>query len=55
MIDSTSFRNPNINGSLGTSIPIIDHSQMETESGGVGMYPSRECGCGYVSIPYGDL
>ena len=40
MIDQTSFCNPSVNASSGTSIPIIDHSQPATGSVGVGMYLS---------------
>ena len=39
-IDQMSFRNPIVNASSRTSIPIIDHSQPATRSVGVGMYPS---------------
>ena len=39
-IDQMSFQNPCVNASSGASIPIIDHSQLETASVGVGMYPS---------------
>ena len=40
MIDQTSFCNLSFNASLGTSISIINHSQLATGSVGVGMYPS---------------
>ena len=39
-IDHTSFCNLSVNASLGASITIIDHSQLETGSVGVGMYLS---------------
>ena len=39
MIDQTSFHNPSVNASLGTSIIIINHSQPTTGIVGVGMYP----------------
>ena len=39
-IDQTSFKNLPITTSLGASIPIVQHSQPETRSVGVGMYPS---------------
>ena len=40
MIDQTTFNNPSVTASLGASIPIVEHSQLETGSVGVGMYPS---------------
>ena len=40
MIDQTSFKNPLVTASSGASILIIEHSQPETWSVGVGMYPS---------------
>ena len=40
MIDQTSFQNPCVNASSRDSISIIDHSQLATESVGMGMYPS---------------
>ena len=40
MIDQTSFCSSSVSASSGTSIPIIDHSQLATGSVGVGMYPS---------------
>ena len=39
-IDQNSFQNPCVNASSGASIPIINHSQLETKNVGVGMYPS---------------
>ena len=39
-IDQTSFKNLLVTASLGDSILIIEHSQLETGSVGVGMYPS---------------
>ena len=36
----TSFKTPSVNASSRASIPIIDHSQPETRSVGIGMYPS---------------
>ena len=39
-IDQTSFKNMCVTASSGDSILIIDHSQLETGSVGVGMYPS---------------
>ena len=40
MIDQISFKNTSITTSLGASIPIVNHSQLETGSVGMGMYPS---------------
>ena len=40
MINQSSFRNSSVSASSGASIPIIDHSQLEIGSVGVGMYPS---------------
>ena len=51
MIDQMSFRNPSVNASLGTSIPIIDHSQPTTGSVGVGIYPSLMGTMGTFSCP----
>ena len=39
-IDQMTFKNPSITTSLGALILIIEHSQPETGSVGVGMYPS---------------
>ena len=39
-IDKKSFQNLSVNPSLGASILIINHSQLEIENVGVGMYPS---------------
>ena len=39
-IDQTSFKNPSVTTSSGASISIVEHSQPETGSVGVGMYPS---------------
>ena len=35
-----SFKNPCVTASSRASIPIVEHSQLETRSVGVGMYPS---------------
>ena len=40
MIDQTSFKNPSVTASLGSSILIVEHSHPATRSMGVGMYPS---------------
>ena len=40
MIDQMTFKNPSVTISSGASIPIVEHSQPETGSVGVGMYPS---------------
>ena len=40
MIDQTTFKNLSVTASPGASIPIVEHSQPETGSVGVGMYPS---------------
>ena len=40
MIDQRSFHNLSVNASSGASIPIIDHSQLETKNVGASMYPS---------------
>ena len=40
MIDQMKFKNPSVTASSGASIPIVEHSQPETGSVGVGMYPS---------------
>ena len=40
MINQTSFQNPSVNASSGASISIINHSQLEIGSVGIGMYPS---------------
>ena len=40
MIDQTSFKNPCVTTSLGSSISIVEHSQPTTQNVGVGMYPS---------------
>ena len=47
-IDQMSFKNPPVTASSGASIPIVQHSQQETGSVGVGMYPSLmgSFGCG---------
>ena len=39
-IDKKSFQNPSVKASSGASISILDHSQLETENLGVGMYHS---------------
>ena len=39
-IDQTSFHNLSVGASSGASIPIIDHSQPETGSVGMDIYPS---------------
>src|SRR5713101_516966 len=39
-IDQMSFKNPPPNASSGASVPKVEHSQPETGSVGVGMYPS---------------
>ena len=39
-IDKKYFQNPSVNASSRASIPIINHSQLETGSVGAGMYPS---------------
>ena len=39
-IDQISFKNPCVTASSGASIPIVVHSQLETGSVGVGMYPT---------------
>ena len=36
-IDQTSFKNPSVTASSGALIPIVEHSQPETGSVGVGM------------------
>ena len=40
LIDQMTFKNPSVTVSSGTSIPIVEHSQLTTGSVGVGMYPS---------------
>ena len=40
MIDQKSFKNPSVTTSLGASILIIEHSQLEKRSVDVGMHPS---------------
>ena len=39
-IDQMTFKNPSVTASSRASIPIVEHSQPETRSVGVGMYPS---------------
>ena len=39
-IDQMAFKNSPITASLGTSVPVVEHSHPATENVGVGMYPS---------------
>ena len=39
-IDQMTFKNSPVTASSGASVPIVEHSQLETRSVGVGMYPS---------------